>query len=390
MRKLFSFALVLGFVAFMATANAQESVAGGFEMNGSIVTGMGYQHHNNDASTYATNDGDRTYFSGVLGAYLPLVAVPAVSSDYFTFFLDAVELDVTKSFGENIKLRADVDVLRGTALTTATAATNAAAMASAVSLEQAYATANIPVGNGIEFLLGRFNAPMGFESADVASNYLISKSALGAGLRPVNMTGAKLYYAFTDLIDLHFYVVNTLYRDSAIVTRDIPSVGARLGFNWGEDDAMNTIGVSPMFGPETRISNKHYTFGGDLDFNVWLTEAFAIGGEGLFTRNNNFGGTSNTEYMSGLLNLHYAFTDVWDGTLQFVLAKQYDPGADAAGVTNLTGFTQTIYQAALGGGYAIADGAKLKLEGRFDIVNPTGASNTEYIYGGAMAFNYDF
>mgnify|MGYP003342882864 CR=1 FL=1 len=41
-------------------------------------------------------------------------------------------------------------------------------------LEQAYATANIPVGNGIEFMLGRFNTPIGFESVDVNENDTIT------------------------------------------------------------------------------------------------------------------------------------------------------------------------------------------------------------------------
>ena len=49
-----------------------------------------------------------------------------------------------------------------------------------------------------------------------------------------------------------------------------------------------------------------------------------------------------------------------------------------------------MHQISLAGGYMIADGAKFKLEGRFDIVNPAGAGNTEYTFGGALAFAYDF
>jgi len=131
-----------------------------------------------------------------------------------------------------------------------------------------------------------------------------------------------------------------------------------------------------------------------------------LGLEGLFRRDDAVTNTksvtpgSDTEYMAGLLNLHYAFSDVWDGTLKFCFAKQYDTSnlvninAVAANGAfspyNLTGAEQTMYQISLAGGYAIADGAKLKMEGRFDIVNLRGASNTEYDYGVAMAFGYRF
>jgi hypothetical protein len=45
-------------------------------------------------------------------------------------------------------------------------------------------------------------------------------------------------------------------------------------------------------------------------------------------------------------------------------------------------------------GYMIADGAKMVLEGRFDIIKPSATTvptgRTQYVYGGALAFMYDF
>ena len=55
-----------------------------------------------------------------------------------------------------------------------------------------------------------------------------------------------------------------------------------------------------------------------------------------------------------------------------------------------------MHQIALAGGYAIADGAKLKLEGRFDIIKPTQdtafgmSGRTQYVMGGALDFEYEF
>lgn len=389
MKKLITVVLVIGLAAFITTsAKAGEKyVAGGFEASGHVMAGAGYQHHNNRAQTYFTFDGDIGYYAGPIGKYInsvnPVTFMPANRQDIFTFFVDEVELDIMKSFGENIRLRADLDFAR-----TASAGMWVAPFV----LEQAYATANIPIGNGLEFLLGRFNTPIGFEAADAIDNDTISKSVIATGLRPTNTTGWKLYYAFSDLVDFHFYVVNTLYQDSNVKINDIPSMGMRLGFNWGEEGSESTLGISGLFGPETRASNKHFTFGGDIDMNWWITESFALGLEAIFTRNNAFTGGSNTEYMGGLLNLHYAFSDVWDGTLRYCFAKQFDPASNNIGLNNinLTGAEQAMHQIWLAGGYSIADGAKVKAEGRFDIVNPAGAGNTEYIYGAALAFAYNF
>ena len=391
MKKILIAVMALALVAVAASAQADEKyVSGGFEAAGHVNVGAGYQHQNNRTPTYVTFDGDTFYGPGPIGKYL--ASTPTNRSDHFQFFVDEVELDLMKSFGENVRLRADLDFGR--------AASGAGNWVNAFTLEQAYATANIPVGNGIEFLLGRFNAPMGFEAVDINENDTISKSALVTGLRPANMTGMKIYYAFSDLVDLHFYVVNTLYQDSDVKVNDVPSLGFRLGFNWGEEGTESTVGISGFFGPESRQSNKHFTFGADLDVNWWITESFALGLEALFARWDAVTNTTgvvagvNTNYLSGLLNLHYVFSDVWDGTLKYVFAKQFKPAASTAfNPGNLTGFQQSLHQIALAGGYAIADGAKLKLEGRFDIVKPANffpAGRTQYVMGGALAFCYDF
>jgi len=393
MKKLLIVALVLGLAFVAGNVNAQEKyVGGGFEASGHIVAGMGYQHFNNKTQTEVANNGDVTTYAGPMGKYLG--NAPTNRQDAFSFFVDEVELDLVKSFGENVRFRADLDFGR---------ANSSGRGTNAFSLEQAYATANIPIGNGVEFLLGRFNTPIGFESADVADNDLISQTILVRGMRPVNTTGAKIYYAFNDLVDLHFYVVNSLYRDSMVKWNDVPSMGARLGFNWGEEGTESTVGISAFFGPESRVSNKHFTYGVDVDANWWATESFALGLEALFVRSDSVTNTksvtagSNLEALGGLVNLHYLFSDVWDGTLRYSLARQYDraTGTDVTGTTplfnsNFTGAEQWVHEIALGGGYAIADGAKFKLEGRMDIVNPEGASNTEYVYGAVAGFVYDF
>ena len=112
MKKLIIAVIALGlFIA--GSAQAQEKyVAGGFEAAGHVIAGGGYQHFNNKLQTYFTFDGDTGYFAGPIGKYInhPVAGtVPVGRQDTFTFFVDEVELDLMKSFGENVRLRADLD-----------------------------------------------------------------------------------------------------------------------------------------------------------------------------------------------------------------------------------------------------------------------------------------
>jgi len=384
MKKILVIALALGLAFFAANVNAQEKyVGGGFEMSGSIVTGMGYQYHNDKANTEIATGVDGVLTGpGPMGKYMG--ADPS-KKHYFGFFLDGVELDIMKSFGENVRLRADLDFGR---------MNSSGAGTQAFVLEQAYATANIPAGNGVEFLVGRFNAPIGFESVDVADNDLISQTILiRSQIRPVGLTGAKIYYAFSDLVDLHFWAANRIINDDNFGrTANMPALGARIGFNWGEEGTESTFGISPFFGPSDGSSNRHYSFGVDADINWWLTESFALGLEGIYRRDNALvpGVDENLNTFAGLLNLHYVFSDVWDGTLRYSMAMQRQ-GTNGPIDYIGAGIKQQVHEIALGGGYAVADGAKFKLEGRFDIVKPTsGAGETQYVFGAVMGFVYNF
>ncbi len=368
---------------FSMTASAAESVAGGFEASGHVMAGMGYQHQNNKPATEATFDDQYFSFAGPIGRY---VNSAGPKEDHFEFFVDELELDLMKSFGENIRLRADIDFGRFNS------GSNLYVGGGAIDLEQAYATANIPLGNGIEFMIGRFNVPIGFESVDASENDTISKSILiRSGIRPTNTTGAKFYYAFSDLVDLHFYLANRLTRDNMRAKiNDIPSLGFRLGFNWGEQGNESTFGISAFFGPEHDVdSKKHFTMGTDLDLNWWVTESFALGLEGIFRKDNAVNAAAaNMMTFGGLLNAKYLFSDVWDGTLKFAMANQNKANNGQWDFIG-GGVKQSVYEVSLAGNYAIADGAKLKLEGRGDILKPSGGG-TQYVYGGALAFAYDF
>lgn len=409
MRKLLIALFALAFAGFAGNAAAVE---GDFELSGHVNTGWGYQAQNSKASSGLVGFSGSSH--GVIGD-LGTNHGRGTKVEQIIAFVDEAELDATKSFGENVRAR--VDLAYGRAFSGSSAAIGA------FNLEQAYATVNIPVGNGMEFLLGRFDLPIGFESLERNENTLFSNSSIRRDLLPARGTGLKFYYPFSDMVDLHFYVVNNL-RDTiggavgtaaapvAASDNHWPSFGTRLGFSWGDWGRRSTIGVSLAAGMESaqgtaagKLGNLSYL--GDVDWNVWVSEFFAIGGEGIYRNDNANAGQVDGRYFGGTLALNYVFSDVWDGTLRYTFAMDkagigitaFPNGAatgtsllNASAVAAISSVAKTtVHEVALGGQYHIADGAKLQIEGRYDMVkNATAGAGTGGVYGGAMAFLYNF
>ncbi len=399
MRKLLIALFALGFAGFAGTAAAVE---GDFELSGHVNAGLGYQSYNSKASALVA--GNSGSYHGALGDLGNNHGVGA-KMESIIGFVDEAEMDAMKSFGENVRARMDLSFGR---------AASGSALANAFTLEQAYATVNIPVGNGMEFLLGRFDLPIGFESLERGENTLFSQTSIRREILPARGTGLKFYYPFSDMVDMHFYAVNNL-RDAigtvaaAGTDNHWPSFGTRFGFGWGDWGRRSTIGVSLAAGAEATQAAAagkfgNWTYLGDVDWNVWVSEFFAIGGEGVFRQDNGNGGTTDGRYFGGTLALNYVFSDVWDGTLRYTYIT------DRAG-TSATAFPNTggsllnnnvlaaaaaaaktqSHELSLGGQYHIADGAKLQIEARYDMVkNNTAAAGTGGVYGGAMAFLYNF
>ncbi len=410
MKKSFIAVFAIALLASAVSFAAESSVAGGFEASGNVVAGAGWQRFKTTGAAVVTRDVNGN-LPGPIGSN-DTTAGAVNKEDVFKFFVDQAELDVAKSFGENIRIRADLDFGSNT-MNGGARFNNGAGPGAAVGVlvEQAYATANLALGNGVEFLLGRFNAPIGFEKINIIYNDTISHSIVYRALRPNTFTGAKFYYAFSDMVDWHLYVVNTGLTndmgDFVALKTDIPGAGTRIGFNWGEEGKKSTLGVSGAYGQDhTNPGNmkKHLSFLGDADWQWWVTDNFAFGGEAVYrqidTRNTVAGqNRKNGKYFGALANFHYDFSDVWDGTLRFAWAKDVN-GANATGalvggnfggaaLQSLTGAKQSIYEFALAGNYAIADGAKLKLEGDYSLYKPTGASKQQ-VFGFAAAFAYEF
>ncbi|MBI2343984.1 MAG: outer membrane beta-barrel protein [Deltaproteobacteria bacterium] len=397
MRKLLSTMIALAIAGFFGTAMA---VDGDFEMSGHVNTGMGYQYWGKNADSGLIGASGSSH--GTLGDF------PANSSggtklarqQSLIGFVDEAEIDVMKSFGENVRARVDFVPAAG-----ADSTGSGAIWTGNGGLEQAYATVNIPVGNGMEFLVGRFDVPIGYESVERNDNTLFSHTTIYRDLRPKTATGLKFYYPFSDMVDLHFYVVNNLTDTFGGTDFALPSGGFRLGFGWGDMGRRSTFGVSAAGGMEAfRTSgaagkNGNLSYMADLDWNVWVSEYFAVGGEGVFRSDSANAAATDGRYFGGTLALNYVFSDVWDGTLRytFVMDKAGISGTTAclgsclSVISGGSAGKTTVHEVALGGQYHIADGAKLQLEARYDMLKNTAlAGSSGSAYGGALAFLYTF
>jgi len=394
MKKLTVFAVAIALAGIALSAWADD-----LEISGHINTGMGWQYRT------------KTIHNALFGGFTEEGMLPAnaeVDTDNrlthrsdVLFYVGDVELDLAKTFGENIRLRADLDFVRANSYGYFGWGVNDI-------IEQAYVTLNIPVGNGMEFLVGRFNAPMGLEAVDTNDNDLPFHTVVFNYLRPKNLTGAKLYYAFSDMVDLHLWLANNL--QDVISTggngpKQIPAFGMRLGVKWGEKEKESTVGLSAAASAEADDNDAEkmgeWSYLADVDANVWLTDAFALGLEGLFRVDDATSGAKDNYYYAGILNLHYVFSDVWDGTLRYTWA--YDRNGDVDGLlpygtggasingaddasqyhvimwsdttgtshpTSALGAKVQDHQIDLGINYHITDGAKLSLMDRFEYVIP--------------------
>ncbi len=389
MKKKYLASSLLALSLCAAPSWAGESKAGGLELSGNIDVVTGWQRDDSHALG--------TYVGGQLGYFR---GSPAAKHDTFNFYLDQVELDLNKSFGDNIRIRADLDFGRG--LSGSGRNTDTTGGLGGFEVEQGYVTADIM---GAELMVGRFNAPIGYYVVDRADNPTISFSTPFHYLTPTNVTGAKLYYAFNDNFDLHVYAVNNLADSVAFgfartggTTPNpgglsnysaIPSYGTRLGFNWGADDTKSTIGISYAGGPERLNANKHLTHIADLDFAIKATPQLLFAGEAVYRQDNSdIAGVQNDRALGGFLVVNYDFNDAWRifGRYGYLRDRNgfYTDTTDAVGGIN-------IHDGAIGVGYQIAEGAKLKAEYSPTFFDPKASgvdSSWSHAFSLELAYNF--
>jgi Putative beta-barrel porin-2, OmpL-like. bbp2 len=128
-----------------------------------------------------------------------------------------------------------------------------AGSASDFALEQAFVQFRAPIGNGIDFKVGKFVTFMGYEVIERPANMNITYGNLFNNMIPLAHTGAAASYKFSDIVDVKGAVVNGWNDDN-------------LGSNGTRGDGYGLLGAVNVNAPggNANIQNSVYLgFGGD-------------------------------------------------------------------------------------------------------------------------------
>ncbi|MDL5047487.1 outer membrane beta-barrel protein [Oscillatoria amoena NRMC-F 0135] len=99
--------------------------------------------------------------------------------------------------------------------------------ASNLFLEQAYVQFRAPVGNGLDFKVGKFVTLLGYEVIESPANLNFSRGLLFTFAIPLTHTGALASYKFNDVVDMQLGIVNGWNNDDTFYGRT--AVGSPTG-----------------------------------------------------------------------------------------------------------------------------------------------------------------
>jgi len=124
------------------------------------------------------------------------------------FNLDVVKLVISKPEDEGPWASGyEVDLLFGPDAVGYNTSVNTTSTAD-YAIKQAYVTLRTPVGNGIDWKIGVFDEPLGYEVYDSASNPNYTRS-YGYAIEPTELTGVLASYKINDAVSISGGVANT-------------------------------------------------------------------------------------------------------------------------------------------------------------------------------------
>ena len=286
MKKLISGLVVAIFMFSISYGKAYAAEALGFDMSGFVD------------SSYVVDD----------------------NADTNTFGLDQVEIDITKEIKDWASLRFDLNhTPNGGGTETADAI-----------IEQGYLTLTAPVGSGVTFTFGKFNAPIGFELLDAPDMYQFSHALVFNSGLPTNLTGLMASGALGEMIDISAYVVNGW--DNNPDTNKNKTFGGRIGITPME--GIN-LGFSAITGDDSAVAGENMTVF-DIDGTITMIPKLTVGLEFNFGNENKASTTSTDADWFGFLVMgHYDYSD-WGGiTVRYDYFDDED-GARLGGTANNT------------------------------------------------------
>jgi hypothetical protein len=232
-----------------------ETAQKGITLSGYVDTSYTYQFAGNSASQPAStnSEANRRQFD----------------TDHNDFNINAFKLALEKAlpsdntwaagFRADLMFGEDAKILAGTD-------TGTGSIGDGVYLEQAYVSFRVPVGNGIDFKVGKFVTLLGYEVIESPLNLNFSRGLLFTNAIPLTHTGVLASYKFNDIVDAQLGVVN----------------------GWNNSDSASAVGLETGFGSKAIIGRVNVTApGGNANLAnsfVWSPDGDANGGTG-FTEN---------------------------------------------------------------------------------------------------------
>lgn len=361
---------------FIPSTSKVERMHGDFYVSGFINLAGGWQKFSDDPVTERAQDGS---FPGPLGEFLPNVqrnTIPNPGQDNLLFAVQLLELDIKKTFGDIASLRADLQFGRAASGTPIGAFT----------LEHAFAEVRLSEKYNVQLRIGRFSQQSGMEPYQPYYNDTISWSIIWRGsIALAASTGLALSADFSDHFSLYFSAVNGLIRDQVTNFAHIPSFIASGIITWGPHAQESNLVLSAFGGYEANNNDDPYV-GYDAYIQWWFADHWQLGLESTYQYHWTSATGPSTQYIAGLMNMHWDITKRLYGVLKYAFCWQTNAGNN---FLNLTGAEQNLHEISLGGGYYVAESAKIKFELRTDIVDPK-VGNTQYAYGTAVGFAYAF
>jgi hypothetical protein len=280
-----------------------------------------------------------------LSGFVSASAIDDRNSNRSTFGLDETELDVEHSFSDKATVRADIEYVND-----GTGSLN-------MDLEQGYLSYNLGSAQKWTFSFGKFNAPIGFESADAPGRHQHSYAAVSTYALPGNLTGASLSTQFSTAVDAIVYVVN-----GWDVNSDNNS-GKTWGMRWGFTPIADlNFGLSAVTGPEQADRTDSHRSVFDLDLTYQITPTFLFGGEA------NYGMESkvltngeDAKWFGFLLTSNIGLSGNVNLTMRADYLKDYKG--------HPTGFAQDLKALTVAPKLKIVDGLEALVEMKYEVSN---------------------
>ncbi len=248
-----------------------------------------------------------------------------------------------------------------------------------VGLKQAYVALRAPVGNGIDFKVGRFDPIIGYEVFDSYANPNFSRT-FGFQIEPFIHTGVLATYQFTDVISASGGVANT---DQSVVARsgNAESKKTYMGaIVLKAPDSMGWMAGSSLYSGAVVGVDRGLGTGPDQDLNLYIGGSLATPIKG-FTLGASYDYLDGGSYASSA-----AVYASYQATEQLKLNLRGEYARSGYGIFSGTGVADKMTGLTLTADYALWANVVTRAEVRWD--HSANGDDAFYNVGGSGGSSY--